>query len=213
QKIGADSYDLIGLFAGGSGVDTKFDTVGDLAAKLATLSVGAVVETKGCLLAGDGGHGTFDIVASTALPVDGYSVISNSGKFAVLRRQQGAVNPLQFGAVDNSVDDDTAAIRRANAFTKAMGGGVIDFLDRAYRVKRVTTSGETGATPDDYIILLDYDNVTLRGIKGKAKIVHDISDTDFSFARIGKLPINNGVVSLKDIVIDGLEIDGGYTPI
>lgn len=70
-----------------------YDNVSALSAAVATLPVGATASTNGAVTAGDGGHGTFDIVASTAITVDGYSVIG-SGPYAVLRKPY---NAAQFG--------------------------------------------------------------------------------------------------------------------
>lgn len=191
----------------------SFSTRLQLEIELLYLKEGDVVETRGCDTEGDGGHGVFDVVDTTPLSVDDYAVISDGVRYAVLRGINGEFNPLQFGAVADGVTDDTDAIRRANTFMKERGGGILNFLDREYSVTRASTSGESGANPDDYIILVDYSNITFKGVYGKAKIVHDISDTDFTFARVGVLPIVNGSVQLSDVVFDGLEIDGGYTPV
>ena len=89
------------------------DLVSDIAPILPRLSVGDVIETKGCLSIGVG-DGAFDVVTSTSLPVDGYSVIG-SGPYAVLRPTNGHYNVMQFGARGNDSTDDTAAIQRAFA--------------------------------------------------------------------------------------------------
>lgn len=189
-----------------------FDTPAQAA--LASLPVGAKYSTKGCLSIGDGGHGDFIASATAPTTEDGYSCFEHAnGTFGVLQPVNGEFNLLQFGAAGNGTTDDTAAIRRANAFMKARGGGVLNFLDRPYKVKRTSKSGESGTTPDDYIILVDYSEITFKGVKGKTKIIHDITDTDFTFMRIGVLPIANGVVSLHDVVLKDMEIDGGYDPV
>jgi hypothetical protein len=89
---------------GGETVESALDsrpqsveTVAALSVALPSLSIGFDINTKGCLSAGDGGHGTFDIVVSTSLPVDGYSVVGAPGKYAVLRPTGNEFNTLQFG--------------------------------------------------------------------------------------------------------------------
>lgn len=96
----------------------KFANRSALSSALAagSLSVGDVVETKGCDAVGDGGHAPFDIVASTSLPVDGYGVIG-SGPYAVLRTDNGVVCPEQFGAAAGG--DETLACQRALDFQGA----------------------------------------------------------------------------------------------
>lgn len=107
------------------------DTVSDISNMLSRASVGDVIETKGCLSIGDGGNGVFDIVASTSLPVDGYSVIG-SGPYAVLRFTNGIVNPEQFGAKGDGVTNDYDAIQRAINFCKNKGRGVVGLQAKNY---------------------------------------------------------------------------------
>lgn len=92
-------------------VVTEVNTVADLADL--SPSIGDKISTKGCLSVGDGGHGTFDVVASTSLAVDGYSVIEHpNGLFSVLRGTFFDCSPNQFGAFGNGVADDGDALRR-----------------------------------------------------------------------------------------------------
>lgn len=81
-------------------------------ADLASLSllVGSEVSTKGCLVIGDGGHGTFIVEAASGTP-DGYSrVLLANGLHAVL---QGPWNIQQFGIYVNQLIDSTAGVNRA----------------------------------------------------------------------------------------------------
>jgi hypothetical protein len=95
----------------------NYDNVSALSAAVATLPVGATVSTKGAVTAGDGGYGIFDIVASTASPVDGYSVIG-SGPYAVLRLPY---NVAQFGADRTGASSSNLAFNRAAAAAAAVG--------------------------------------------------------------------------------------------
>jgi hypothetical protein len=96
--------------------DNVIDNVAALSAAVATLPIGTTVSTRGAVTAGDGGHGTFDIVASTSLAVDGYSVIG-SGPYAILRPVNGCVDIHQFGIGSNL----GAALLRADAYCQSTG--------------------------------------------------------------------------------------------
>jgi hypothetical protein len=90
--------------------------------KLASLTAGQIVNTKGYYTAGDGGQAEYLIAASQA--VDGYGDHTLANGNVALLQFSGAVNVKQFGAVGDGAADDTAAIQAAiNAVS--VGGKII----------------------------------------------------------------------------------------
>jgi len=159
----------------------EYDTISQL--QTARLSVGQVVRTKGCLSVGDGGHGVFDVVSSTLLSVNGYSVISFShGVTCVLRPPY---NLLQFGAVRNA--DSTAAILRARDFSSATKSPILlpsgTFLSGA--------------------INLNSDNIALIGENKNTSILKMIDGANANFITIS--------ASANNVVCENFSIDQNST--
>jgi hypothetical protein len=81
-----------------------------------SLPIGTVIDTRGCLVAGDGGHGKFKVEAASGTP-DGVSrVLLHNGNHAVLLPTNGCVDLRQFGIDYSNV---RFALQRANTFCAA----------------------------------------------------------------------------------------------
>jgi len=100
-----------------------YDNVSALTAAVATLPVGSTVSTKGAVTTGDGGHGTFDIVASTSLAVDGYSVIG-AGPYAILRTAAGEIDARCLGYFADGTNETAAMVRCVN-FSHSTGAEIV----------------------------------------------------------------------------------------
>lgn len=120
------------------------------------------------------------------------------------------IDVRKFGAVGDGVTDDTEAIQRAIDFAEEIGGATIVFPPGEYMVYKDNPTGSTGTMPDDMALHIKGSGVRLVGYGAKIKALP--SDNGFVLIRIGTLPLNNGVVSLYDISIEGLELDGSWEP-
>jgi hypothetical protein len=119
-----------------------------------------------------------------------------------------------YGALGNGITDDTAAIQAAINAAGAAGGGIVYFPPGDYKVKKLNPTGGAGTTPDDMALHINYSGISLVGVPGASRIFADSSaPARFITLRVGRIPIVNGGVELTDIVIDGLEFDGSFTPV
>jgi len=104
-----------------------FETVAQL--KLATLTAGQLVSTKGYYAAGDGGAADYIVAATQA--VDGYGDHALAGGTVALLQSGGSVDVKQYGAKGDGTADDTAAIQAAldsGAATVLITGGTNGFI-------------------------------------------------------------------------------------
>jgi hypothetical protein len=100
------------------GIKMIFETVAQL--KLATLTAGQLVSTKGYYASGDGGAADYIVAATQA--VDGYGDHALAGGTVALLQPSTSVDVKQFGAAGDGVIDDTAAFQAAIASLAGQGG-------------------------------------------------------------------------------------------
>jgi len=120
-----------------------FNTVAQM--KLAKLIAGQIVSTKGYYVAGDGGEGSYLVVASQS--VDGYGDHALANGTVALLQADTPTSVKQFGAVGDGVVDDTSAIQ-ATVDAVQLIGGTVFFPTGTYDVYSeilVDYRGKTGA--------------------------------------------------------------------
>ena len=86
-----------------------FETVAKM--KLAKLTAGQIISTKGYYVAGDGGGASYLVAASQV--VDGYGDHALAGGTVALLQSKGNIDIKQYGAAGDGVTDDTAAFQAA----------------------------------------------------------------------------------------------------
>ena len=86
-----------------------FETVAQL--KLATLTAGQLVSTKGYYASGDGGAADYIVAATQA--VDGYGDHALAGGTVVLLQAEGSVDIRKYGAKGDGATDDSVAVQAA----------------------------------------------------------------------------------------------------
>ena len=107
-------------------------TYADISTALASLSIGNEFSLIGHTVAGTGG-GIFDVVAAGSLVTNNGTVVVSGAKAAV-RRIEGRLKPEMFGAINDGVVDDLAAINAANA---AAGGAEFVEFNGNYKVSAI----------------------------------------------------------------------------
>ena len=118
-----------------------FETVAQL--KLATLTAGQLVSTKGYYASGDGGAADYIVAATQA--VDGYGDHALVGGTVALLQPSTSVDVKQFGVVGDGITDDTAAFQAAIDSLVGQGGklevGAGKFLVSNVTVEDVSVVG------------------------------------------------------------------------
>lgn len=118
-----------------------FETVAQL--KLATLTAGQLVSTKGYYASGDGGAADYIVAATQA--VDGYGDHALAGGTVALLQPSTSADVKQFGAAGDGVIDDTAAFQAAIDSLAGQGGklevGAGKFLVSNVTVEDVSVVG------------------------------------------------------------------------
>jgi len=102
-----------------------FETIAQL--KLATLTAGQLVSTKGYYASGDEGAADYIVAATQA--VDGYGDHVLAGSTVALLQAEGVTYLKQYGAVADGAVNDQSAVQAALNKT-----GVIDGEDYSYRI-------------------------------------------------------------------------------
>ena len=133
-----------------------------------------------------------DVIAGPSI----VALIDNS-LIAELIIETDEVNPLQFGAKCNSVDDDALSIRKAIKYLNSKNGGTLNLLDnKIYTLSSVEN--------DSFIILKNNCNII-----GKSTLKVKNNYGDFRFMFIANENIDN--ITLKDFTIDENTINNPKT--
>ena len=117
-----------------------FETVAQL--KLATLTAGQLVSTKGYYASGDGGAADYIVAATQA--IDGYGDHALAGGTVALLQSGGSVDVRQYGAKYDNATDDSAAHNAGLAALNAIGGGVLSLPSGTTRANIVNTFNKVG---------------------------------------------------------------------
>ena len=120
-----------------------FDTVLSFVTSSKPIS-GSYIRTRGYHTIGDGGEGTYQVVASTLTPVDGGLCIQLDSGLKALLITGETVSLRQFGAIGNGTSDDTTPV--TNAFSSGRSvtipAGVFKVTGNINVSSNTTISGE-----------------------------------------------------------------------
>ena len=148
-----------------------FETVAQL--KLATLTAGQLVSTKGYYASGDGGAADYIVAATQA--VDGYGDHALAGGTVALLQAGSLANVKQYGAKGDGATDDSASLQAA-----CSAGGVVYIPESTYLVKDIDLSG-----------------AFLQGA-GSRSILKDNGSATFTY-----VDTTTGATEMRDITLDG----------
>lgn len=181
--------DIIAQYLGLAGM-LVFNNVNDM--KQATNLVnGSTCQTLGFNQINDDGGATYKIRSITNDDViDEASIIAliDNSLIAELIIENDEVNPIQFGAKCNGVDDDALSIRKAINYLNSKNGGTLNLLDnKIYTLSSVEN--------DSFITLKNKCNII-----GKSILKVKNNYGDFRFMFIANENIDN--ITLKDFTID-----------
>ena len=135
----------------------NFETVETM--KLAKLTAGQIVNTKGYYVAGDGGGASYLVAASQT--VDGYGDHALASGTVALLQSKGNIDIKQYGAVGNGVTDDTVAFNTAVTSTPDGSTSVVNvtndhlvssnpsYSDRSVMYKLMGESSISGLQQND----------------------------------------------------------------
>lgn len=118
------------------------------------------------------------------------------------------LNAKHFGATGDGVTDDTAAIRKAVAHLKLIGGGRLYFPAGTYIV-HVASPDYSSATWDAAGILVDFSNLHMFGDGAGSTTIKCLDDQDnYCVMHYGVVPLQNGTPAIENCSLRGMTIDG-----
>lgn len=118
------------------------------------------------------------------------------------------LNAKHFGARGDGVTDDTAAIRKAVAYLKLIGGGRLYFPAGTYLV-HVASPDYSSSTWNAAGILVDFSNLHMFGDGVGSTTLKCLADQDnYCVIHYGLVPIQNGVPAIFNCTLTAMTIDG-----